>query len=135
MTPSVPEPRTGERRASPPGIARPVFICRLHGVHRRAAHAGTPAGMSEQTVKDKRLESLRRRLQDELVDEEGRPAEPNDVESVVAAKAAGLAEAPVQEFVPLLVEHQARDELRQHGLHRELPEEIPEPAEDNEATD
>jgi hypothetical protein len=83
--------------------------------------------MAEHTMTDQRLETLRRRLQDELVDHEGRPPAPSDVESVVAAKAGSLAEAPVQEFVPLLVEHQARDELRRKGLHRELPEET-EPA-------
>ena len=35
-------------------------------------------------------------------------------------KAESFADAPVQEFVPLLIEHQARDELRQHGLHLDL---------------
>jgi hypothetical protein len=42
------------------------------------------------------------------------------VANVVEAKAESLAEAPLQEFVPLLIEHQARDELRQHGLHRDV---------------
>jgi hypothetical protein len=72
---------------------------------------------------DKRVEIVTRRLQEELVDEAGHPAVPSEVETVVAAKAQRLADAPVQEFVPLLVEHQARDELRGHGLHRDLGEE------------
>ena len=62
-------------------------------------------------------------VQDDLVDEEGRTADPDEIERVVAVTAASLAEAPVQEFVPLLVEHQVRDELRQRGLRRELGEE------------
>ena len=38
------------------------------------------------------------------------------VEEVVAEKAAELDDAPLQEFVPLLVENKARDELRHRGL-------------------
>ena len=81
---------------------------------------GTTSGMAEKTVHDKRVEVMKQRLQEELVDEQGHPAEPDDVASVVEAKAESLSEAPLQEFVPLLIEHQARDELRQHGLHRNL---------------
>ncbi len=76
--------------------------------------------MAQKTAQDTRTEVVKQRLQEELVDEQGRPAEPDDVASVVQAKAESLAEAPLQEFVPLLIEHQARDELRQHGLHRDL---------------
>jgi hypothetical protein len=47
----------------------------------------------------KRLESLVDRLEDDLVDEDG----------------------AVQDFVPLLVEHDARDVLADEGLHRVLP--------------
>jgi hypothetical protein len=79
--------------------------------------------MADKTVHDKRLDMVKQRLQEELVDDEGRPPEPADVASVVDAKAEPLSEAPVQEFVPLLIEHQARDELRQKGLHRNLPAE------------
>jgi hypothetical protein len=39
---------------------------------------------------------------------------------VVRAKAESLADAPLQEFLALLIEHQARDELRERGLHRNL---------------
>ena len=79
--------------------------------------------MTLNTFNDRRVESLKQRLCDELVDEQGQPPEPGEVERVVTAKAEPLLDAPVQEFVPLLIEHQARDELRQHGLRRELPEE------------
>lgn len=78
--------------------------------------------MVERKPYDERLRSLKRRLRDELVDDNGRPADPNHVDRVVEAKAQSLADAPVQEFLPLLIEHQARDELREHGLHRTLGE-------------
>ena len=76
--------------------------------------------MNKGSPYDRRVETVKARLQDELVDEGGRPAEPGDVEEVVDAKAQALADAPVQEFVPLLIEHQARDELRRRGLHRDV---------------
>jgi hypothetical protein len=79
--------------------------------------------MTQNTFNDRRVDNLKQRLCDELIDDHGQPPEPDDVERVVAAKAEPLLDAPVQEFVPLLIEHQARDELRQHGLRRELPEE------------
>ena len=79
--------------------------------------------MTLNTFNDRRVEGLKRRLCDELVDDQGQPPEPDEVERVVTAKAEALLDAPVQEFVPLLIEHQARDELRQHGLRREIPEE------------
>jgi hypothetical protein len=76
--------------------------------------------MSDKTLNDKRVEAVKQRLHNELVDEQGRPPEPSDVDRVVDEKAASFAEAPVQEFTPLLIEHQVRDELRQHGIHRDL---------------
>jgi len=78
--------------------------------------------MAEQTVHDKRVEIVKQRLQEELINEQGQPPEPGAVATVVDAKAEVLADAPVQEFVPLLIEHQARDELRQQGLHRSIPD-------------
>jgi hypothetical protein len=71
---------------------------------------------------DTRIRGLKERLTDELVDLDGEPADPEDVAKVVDSKAGALVDAPVQEFVPLLVEHQSRDELRQHGLHRDFDE-------------
>jgi hypothetical protein len=76
--------------------------------------------MSEHTANDKRVEVVKERLQGDLVDGDGRPPEPDEVERVVDEKADSFAEAPVQEFVPLLIEHQARDELRALGLRRDL---------------
>ena len=58
-----------------------------------------------------------------MVDEKGRPAEPDEVDSIVDARARSLSDAPVQEFIPLLIEHEARDDLREHGLHRDLGDE------------
>jgi hypothetical protein len=69
---------------------------------------------------DQRLDTLKRRLNTELVDENGNSPDANDVDAVVVATADHLADAPIQDFVPLLVEHQALDELRRRGLHREL---------------
>jgi hypothetical protein len=72
---------------------------------------------------DQRLDTLKRRLNTELVDENGNSPDPHDVDAVVVATADHLADAPIQDFVPLLVEHQALDELRRRGLHRELDDE------------
>jgi hypothetical protein len=79
--------------------------------------------MAEQKLNDRLVATVKQRLQDDLVDQNGQAAAPSEIESVVAAKAESFAEAPVQEFIPLRVEHQARDELRQQGLHRNLGDE------------
>jgi len=76
---------------------------------------------------DRRLDLVQERLRDDLVDEGGNRAPADEVEAVVADKAEALADAPVQDFVPLLVEHQAREELRHHGLNRTFPDEPQEP--------
>ena len=76
--------------------------------------------MAEQTEFDGRVNTVTQRLEGDLVDSEGRPAEPDEVERVVRAKAESLADAPLQEFLTLLIEHEARDELRARGLHRNL---------------
>jgi hypothetical protein len=78
--------------------------------------------MADRTSSDQRVESVKQRLREDLVDEQGQPAEPHEVARVVDAKADSFADAPVQEFVPLLIEHQARDE-RHQGLHRDLGDE------------
>jgi hypothetical protein len=72
--------------------------------------------MADNNSYDLRVDAVKHRLHDDLVDETGHPADPADVDRVVDAKAESLADAPVQEFVPLLIEHQARDELREHGI-------------------
>jgi hypothetical protein len=76
--------------------------------------------MAENTLMDQRVAVVKQRLRQDLVGELGHPVKPDDVSTVVDAKAEEFADAPVQEFVPLLIEHQARDELRQRGLHRDL---------------
>jgi hypothetical protein len=80
----------------------------------------------QQTPQDKRIDAVKERLHDELVDEQGRPASDDTVDRAVDAAAAPLADAPVQEFAPLLIEHQVRDELRQQGLRRDVRDESPE---------
>ena len=79
--------------------------------------------MTDANLSDKRVEPVKNRIKADLVDERGNPADPEEIDTIVDAKAATLSEAPVQEFTPLLIEHQARDELRQHGYHRDLGEE------------
>ena len=77
--------------------------------------------MSASEHHDRRIDAVKDRLSSELVDQEGHPADPDQVARAVETAGAELADAPVQEFVPLLVEHDAREELRrQQGLHREL---------------
>ena len=56
------------------------------------------------------------RIEENLVDADGNAASSDVVAAVVEDKAARLEDAPVQEFVPLLVENQARHELHQRGL-------------------
>jgi hypothetical protein len=77
---------------------------------------------------DARIEHLKGRLQEDLVDDDGNAADSAEVDRVVEAAAEGLADAPIQEFTPLLIEHQARDELREQGLHRDLTDETDEGA-------
>ena len=78
--------------------------------------------MDASSSTDHRIVAVADRLSKELVDEHGAPADPEQVKAAVEAAGAELADAPVQEFVPLLVEHEARQELRQQGLRRVLPE-------------
>ena len=79
--------------------------------------------MDDQKPLDRRVENVKERLQDDLVDEQGNPADPDEVARAVEAAAESLVDAPVQEFTPLLIEHQARDALREHGFHRDLGDE------------
>ena len=84
---------------------------------------GNAGDMDDAPRLDKRIEPVKERLVDDLVDDHGGPADREVVEQAVEAAAAPYAEAPVQEFVPLLVEHEARDDLRQQGLRREPDQE------------
>ena len=74
----------------------------------------------ENTSQDKRVENVTAQLENDLVDGDGRPADHEQVAAAVEAAAERLADAPVQDFVPLLVEHDARDQLRDEGLQRDL---------------
>jgi len=70
------------------------------------------------TAAEKRIGQVAERLEDTLVDDAGRPADKHIVEEAVAKRAASFEDAPVQEFVPLLVENQAGNDLRERGLRR-----------------
>jgi hypothetical protein len=63
-----------------------------------------------------RLDDIARRLQSRFIDSEGRHASEHEVDELVASTARRFAEAPLQDFVPLLVEHQAADALRTRGM-------------------
>lgn len=76
--------------------------------------------MTENTFQDKRVDQLKQRLEDELVGDDGQPAPAEEIRRVVDDSAEALAEAPIQDFVPILIEHDARAELRRGGLHREF---------------
>src|SRR5262245_56542271 len=104
-------------------VSSSSFTLHLPTVHPNVATLGYPSEMTEHAAVDRRVDAVTRRLQDDLVDGRGLPAEPGEVERVVDEAAKSFADAPVQEFVPLLIEHQARDELRGHGLRRDLGEE------------
>jgi hypothetical protein len=77
--------------------------------------------MSEH-IQDRRVEHVKERLLQELVDEEGRRPDPERVAQAVESAAEPLADAAVQEFTPLLIEHDARDALRDDGFRRQLPD-------------
>ena len=71
------------------------------------------------------LDAIAEDLSSRLVDEEGRSPSPDDVKQAVEDKARALSDAPVQDFVPLLAEHAARDELLQRVVHPKLDPEAP----------
>jgi hypothetical protein len=64
------------------------------------------------------MSSIANRLADGLVTTSGEPASQRHVEEIVEATAKSFAGARLQQFVPLLVEHQARDTLRREGMRR-----------------
>ena len=74
----------------------------------------------ENTPQDKRVDNVKERLENDLVDDAGQPAGHEQIADAVDSAAERVADAPVQEFVPLLVEHDAREQLREQGLRREL---------------
>jgi hypothetical protein len=72
--------------------------------------------MDEPTQVDRRLEPTVRRLQETLVDDDGNAASLEAVHDAVAASADTIKDAPVQEFMPLLVENKTRKQLREQGF-------------------
>jgi hypothetical protein len=56
------------------------------------------------------------RLTEQLVTATGKHASHAHVASIVDAKAASLADAPIQHFVGVLVEHDVRNQLWAEGL-------------------
>jgi hypothetical protein len=64
------------------------------------------------------IDSITDRLTAQLVTSTGQHASHDHVADVVGAAAASLVDAPVQLYVEVLVEHDARDTLRDEGLRR-----------------
>jgi hypothetical protein len=95
------------------------------------ARSGVATGMAER----QRIKSIADRLAEEYVTESGESAPRDHVEKVVEAVAEPLAEAPVQDFVPLLVENAARNQMHAEGLHVEPAEEDTAPAVGDDADD
>jgi hypothetical protein len=79
-------------------------------------------------AENRRIEQIADRLADEYVSEEGESAQHEHVADVVAEAAAPLEDAPVQDFVPLLVENAARDRMHQEGMHIEPADDDTAPA-------
>jgi hypothetical protein len=63
------------------------------------------------------IDSIADRLADQLVNSAGEHASHDYVAGVVAAAADSLVNAPLQQFVPLLVENEARNKLHHEGMH------------------
>lgn len=61
------------------------------------------------------METIAERLQERFVAEDGSHLDAPAAEPVVEDAAMRFSDAPVQDFVPLVVEHQAADELRATG--------------------
>jgi hypothetical protein len=56
-------------------------------------------------------------LTEQLVTSNGTHASHAHVAAIVDAKATSLADAPIQHYVGVLVEHEARDQLWAEGFH------------------
>jgi hypothetical protein len=64
------------------------------------------------------IDSIADRLAHELVTTAGEPVSHDHVVDVVEAAAKPFADAPLQQFVPLLVENAARSQFRREGIRR-----------------
>jgi hypothetical protein len=81
------------------------------------ANDDRPDDQRPSPLTDERVEKISERLSEELIDSQGHHPDVAAVRPVVEESAAELADAPIQEFVPLLAEHRARDALHDAGLH------------------
>jgi hypothetical protein len=68
-------------------------------------------------AENERMKAIADRLAEDYTTESGQPAQRDHVADVVDAAAEPLGDAPIQDFVPLLVENAARDRLHAEGLH------------------
>lgn len=68
----------------------------------------------------RRLDTIKDRLREGFVDDDGNPPSDDELTEVVEEQAAQYEEAPIQDFAILLTEHDSRDELRERGLHARL---------------
>jgi hypothetical protein len=71
-------------------------------------------------IPPKRFAAMIDRLEAELADDEGHQVPREQVAEALVESVHTLVEAPVQDFVPLLAEHEARDRLRREGYHPNL---------------
>ena len=75
-------------------VSWPVHASFTAGLSR----CGYATDMAENNTTDLRSDHVKQKLHDELADEQGRPAKPDDVDRVVDAKAQSLADASVQDL-------------------------------------
>jgi len=78
---------------------------------------------SDEEEHDRRMDDIADRLQARFADADGHHADDDEIDDIVHLKADAFADARLQEFVPLLVEHQASDELRDRGMRPVGPDE------------
>lgn len=64
----------------------------------------------------RRLDTVTARLEKAFVDPSGQPPRREEVAAVVEEESQKYADAPVQDFVTLLTEHDSREALRERGL-------------------
>ena len=65
---------------------------------------------------NRRMDDIADRLQARFADAAGLHVGDDEIDELVHLKADAFADARLQEFVPLLVEHQASDALRDRGM-------------------
>jgi hypothetical protein len=93
--------------------------------HERGAGRIEPMTERHNPIEVRRFEDMVNRLEEDLINDSGEHVSRQHVETILTRRAHDLADAPVQDFVPLLAEHGVRDELRNEGF-RPAPEPEPE---------